>query len=346
MEIMECIAKGLKANRLTFYVYYIVPILLLILVYIIGIPELSEGNNATGNGDVLAYSFFYYITPWIIITIIYIWLYYAPKYCRNVNDLQKAFEENKEYEKLYIKYKEWIRQNDLSGNIKSCLAKITFFLLWFLGTALFDYCLFKMEILSKSLKVLPLYFLHSITSVLNFSSYYLCISFIFFMKKVSQLDLEHNTILPSATYGFKILKNSVNTIYIFFLLDSMFCTIAYVTMCIFCIKNVKLDNFNAEFIYMTSYVGALGLGSCLGIACFINYYFKQIYNKWKDDSLHKLHKELLEAEKENKSTIEKDLLDRIDILQRDRISISGQAIIISIIANLTQAIAALIPILL
>lgn len=96
---------------------------------------------------------------------------------------------------------------------------------------------------------------------------------------------------------------------------------------------------------MTGYVGVLGLGSCLGIACFINFYMKKIYNKWKEDSLYNLHKEIMKAENENNDILEKELLDRISILQHDRISISRQEIVVSIIANLTQVIAALTPIL-
>lgn len=179
MEIMKCVVKGLKADKLTFYLYYIVPFILLILNYTIGLPELSKFNNTVESNYNSGYVLLYYTIPLFIIAVIYIWFYYAPIYNDNIECLQRAFEGNKEYAILYKNYRGWIRQNDLSGKMNIRMVKIAFFLFWFLGTIFFYYCLFKLEILPKSLKVLPLFLLHTITSMLNFSSYYLCISFIF-----------------------------------------------------------------------------------------------------------------------------------------------------------------------
>ncbi len=348
MEMMRHIAKNLKTNKLNLYIYLAVPFILLIQCFIFGVPELSKFNSMIKNNNEIVYNFIYFLMPCILLIVIYIWFYYAPIYYKNIIELQSAFKWNDQYASLYKKYIGWIKQFDLNGNAGVLFIKIGFCLFWFWGLGYLYYCLFGTEILPRNLKVLPLLFLHVIISVLNFSSYYLCISFIFFIKKVSELDLKYNKFLPSTTYGFQLLRKNSNTIYVFFLLDSLGCTILYIAlMYIHGIGNENLRNFDGKFLFMTFYVGILGLGSCFGIAIFISHFLKKIYNKWKDEALYNFHTELLEVEKiyeNDKDSKIRDLAHIIEKLQHDKISISRQEIIISIIVGIVNLIAAIIPI--
>ena len=70
MEIMKCVVKGLKADKLTFYLYYIVPFILLILNYTIGLPELSKFNNTVESNYNSGYVLLYYTIPLFIIAVI------------------------------------------------------------------------------------------------------------------------------------------------------------------------------------------------------------------------------------------------------------------------------------
>ncbi len=345
MEIMGHIAKNLKVNKLNLYIYYAVPIILLIHCFGLGIPELSGYNCFVQQYNEFVYKFIYYIAPCSLCIAIYIWLHYAPIYCKDIMDLRNAFRENDQYRKAYSRYIIWINQFTLKGNVGTSLIKIVFFLCWFCGFHYFYYCLFKIEVIPNSLVVLPFLFLLLITLVLNFSSYYLCISFVFLLKRISELDLEYNKIMPSATYGFQLLRKTAKMIYIYFLLDSFFCTIPYISfMYIHGAKNDKLDDFSGKVNFMTFFVLILGLVSFLVITFFISSFLKKIYMEWKRKALDEFHREIISRDVISDSAVN-DLNDKIDKLQRDKISISGREIIIPIIVGVVDIIAAIIPIL-
>lgn len=138
--------------------------------------------------------------------------------------------------------------------------------------------------------------------LLNYSSYYICIAFVFFLKCVYDLAqekyLSYVKEIPSTTYGFQVLDNTANTIYTYFLLDSLLSTIAY-----FCFINIiysseKLsahlqmnENIFSDFLFVTIVMATFGLISWLLIILFSRIYLHRLHTLWRLQSAKILEKQ-------------------------------------------------------
>ena len=122
--------------------------------------------------------------------VICIWFYYAPIVLSELEDLRSIFSETEEYIFLYQSYGRWMEQFDLRHPGRSRLFKMAYFLLWVLF--LFDvwgltWIIFGKKRSTDDILVLLYEVLVSSLIVLNFSSYYVCIIFVYFLIRVYAL---------------------------------------------------------------------------------------------------------------------------------------------------------------
>lgn len=287
-------------------------------------------------------SFWYF--PWAVamIGIVYVWMYYAPVVCRDLDRLGDAFP-NEEYRALYYDFTGWLRQLYWNRSGKSLFLKILYTIFWFLflGCFIYSYC----TIFSQNFQHKDSFFyygcgafliLSTVIIILNYSSYYICMMFVYFLIRICKLDknspLDYLKQSPSATGGFQLLKHTANRICLYFFLDCFFCMIS-----LYCFwQIINIDNIImtktlwAAFFYATFFFMTLCLISWVVIILVSRTYLHRLHNEWKFRSIKEY--------KECTAVMEK--------LAMDRISVGPLELMISIatlVANIVTAWAILSP---
>ena len=336
MEIMKYIADSVNRKNFAFYIFLTIPGVLF-LYYV-------SAGAAQKTGGVRFGYLCYYISPLALVLIQYIWLYFAPVFCGNVEALRGAFGGNEEYGRLYDSYLLWIRQFMISPRCTASAVKMTFFFGWSAGCAFLSIFLYRMGLIPSGNAGCTYSLLLIICVVLNFSSYYNCVVFVYFIMRTEKLELRHNRIHPSGTYGFQALESAANTIYMFFLLDSSLCTVAYlIFVYLYMPRNGKgPDPF--MFRYTAFFLGGFGLLSWVGISFTLKTYLRRIHTKWKMESLRLLHEKLYRAEEAGDEEGTEMFSARIERLCQDKISRNPFEWMVSVITFLISALGASSPI--
>lgn len=124
---------------------------------------------------------------------------------------------------------------------------------------------------------------------LNFSSYYNCACYVYFLSKICRLAeqdrLSYVEELPSTTYGFQVLSNTSRLIHLYFFLDSFLCTVAHISFLSIAFSKAGLNvglNFQfISFIYLNAFMILFGLVSWIGIMLMSHAYLHRIHNSWR-----------------------------------------------------------------
>lgn len=289
--------------------------------------------------------------PWAMamIGIVYIWLYYAPVVCTDLERLKDAFPNNENYASLYESFEGWLRQLHWKQRGRSKIFKIPYTIFWtlFLVCFIYSYC----TMFSQSFQGdggfycygLPAFFiLTAVIIILNYSSYYICMAFVYFLIRICVLDkktpLDYLKKYPSATPGLQLLNHTANTICLYFFLDSFFCMVSL--YCFWKIINIEVIRMTeplwAALFYATFFYIALCLVSWVVIILASRTYLHRLHNEWKFRSFK-------ECERNNKRKKREDSMRE---LASDKISVGLMELMISIatlVANIVTAWAILTP---
>lgn len=296
----------------------------------------------------------YSFLPFFESAIILIWFYYAPIVIRGLESLRSAFLGTTEYESLYNSYKRWMKQFDLHHPGKSKWFKVCYIFCWllFLICALilsWDMFGIKGNSLLIRLHIVLHMVLVSSTIILNFSSYYICIIFVYFLMRVYHLGqegkLKYEKNLPSATFGFQLLIHTSGTIQTYFLLDSFFSTMSFYCYWQIIEKNIKnYTDLNSWIItlYIVFFTIIFGLISWLFIVLLSRTYLCRLHNEWKFNSLQEM--QLSTDSPSTDSPSDEENLAKKEKLIGDEVSISWLKYLISftvLAANIGTALSAL-----
>ncbi len=322
MEILKSVAGNVRKRSSRFYLWLITSFIVFIGILYGSIfsgkitPKYGYNEQMQRSELNNLYNFFFFkqikkidIRIWCflevlaLLGIIYIWFYYAPIFYKKLRNLYNAFKDNKEYQNLYNHFKQWTKQFDYdiskkSPTKKSFWVKLIYNIVWLIygiTITFYTYSCFS-DLSLSSITVVMFEMLIISVILLNFSSYYNCVVFVYFVMRVLKLaqkdNLDYVKELPSTTYGFQELKSTADTIYIYFLLDSALCTIAFV-----CFLGIVPLDMNSYF-YVHSGAGIFeavfliinGLISWIGIALLLRTYLYRLHDHWKSKSL-KLYQE-------------------------------------------------------
>lgn len=243
MGIMKFVCKLVEEKRPSFYLF----VIFIMEITSFLIVDTAFPNQAPPRGEDLMWRILW-VGP--LMLIIYIWLYYAPIVCKDLERLEKAFPD-KAYHDLYLSFLRWLNQKpSQAGSAKEKWFKWTYAVLWSLFILAFTYfvanCFCCENHLLTELNTALYICLTTITITLNFSSYYICMMFVYFLMRLyrvgCQPGFEYVKELPSVTHGFQVLLNTANTIYLYFLMDSFLSTVAFFTLWKLAPKKVLREN--------------------------------------------------------------------------------------------------------
>lgn len=291
--------------------------------------------------------FWYFSAAGFMFATIIVWLYYAPVVCDILDKLKDAFR-CKEYADLFERYQRWMKQFPFKTDDKSFLFKRVYLSIWILFVLLFETLFPRTAFVSCGFGEM-LRFAFGILSlsvcVLNFSSYYICIVFVYFIMRLCKLEretkLDYIKQCPSATYGFQVLSRAFDIISLYFLLDSLFCSISYYSFWQMASKAGYKPQTLVEywaFLYVTLFVIVLGLASWLFIILGSRIYLNRLHRWWKLRS-YQFYKEVYLQHQEQHDT-ENCVLADIDRLNQDKITMKSWEMLISLLAVVANLVTA------
>lgn len=351
MGIMNFVASRVEKKDFGYYLTFFIVGFLTAAVILSGIfssiPSFPEGlSQLKWNSDCLWY------VPYMgtLFVIFCLWMYYAPIVCRNWRLLKDAFPDQG-YKDLYARCQGWLDQRVFAQSGRSWVFKSFYGLVW----ALFLPCFPILTVFTQSgvhhwCVVFYASVLTLIVIILNFSSCYICIMFVYFLIRVYVLEqsnpLDYVKEFPSATGGFQMLNRFASVIYLYFLLDSLLSTISYYAFWKIAEGNgsmerlVQSDNLLIWLVFLYSAVFLILFG--LVTWCFIilvsRTYLHRLHNEWKRRSLQVYEKEY-SANPED-SLHQEQVAAAMERLIKDKISMNRWEMLISLaalVANLVNA---------
>lgn len=239
------------------------------------------------------------LPPASLIGIVYIWMYYAPVVCKDLNRLKDAFPGN-DYCDLYEYFEGWLRQLYLKQPGRSGIVKILYTILWFLHLVCYMSCYCYLFI--KNYQNSGCFFYYGLAAfiilnlcvvILNYSSCYICMAFVYFLIRICKLEKDHPLIylekFPSATRGFQLLNHTANTICVYFFLDSLFCMVGFCSF--WQIINGECIDMNlllwSALFYVTFFLIIFGLINGIFIILISRIYLHRLHDEWKFRSIKK-----------------------------------------------------------
>lgn len=324
MEIMRHIKNVYEKKGLLHYIYYYAPTLIFLIFFIC---EWSASGPEENIIPILEYSVFHIL----LIVVIYVWLRVTPYYYDYLHSLENVFDDNPEYKEEYSKFVHRAEQFNLSYGSKSSWLKAIYLMTWVLFGVGFDYCLTCLKLLpSGNMGYIALFFI-AIMQIFNFSSYFICMAFTYFIIGVTRIkNLKYNIYIPSATYGFRQIRKAANITYLFFLVDSFICIFAYTYyVWLFAPGNNLLKDHIFIFIFISLYLGGFGLWSFIIITFRVKFYLNRMYNNWKENSVKVFQEKLYKAEKKKDEIRISAVNEIIANLQKDKMDVSRIEVIVS-----------------
>ena len=364
MEILKYVAGNIKKRSPLFYICLFASALIFIVILhgTVFSGEITTKHGTAGQIQGIAPSymqnFFLFVQMkkidiriWSILELcallgnIYIWFYYAPIFYEKLQNLGKIFGDNEDYQKLYKDFCYWTKQWNLSVT-KRNLTRKNYWIKWiynvvwaffFIIVVAYSSSCFS-DISLSGITIIMFVLLIVSMVLLNFSSYYNCVSFVYFVMRVLNLaqenKLDYVKEFPSATYGYQELKSTADMVYIYFLLDSSLCTIAYI--CFLGIIPMDMTSCFYRFpragIIEVTFLILNGLVSWVGIALLLRTYLFRLHSSWKSSSLkayQKEYNEIISRMKENKVRSGKklegqkeDITNRMERLVQDRMAMN------------------------
>lgn len=236
----------------------------------------------------------------LLLIIIYIWVYFAPKFKDRIAKLEKIFWGYR-YDKLYDETVKmmYLYRKDLESKHIGFFLKLSYASLWFFADMYCIMVLSRLEIIPMNGGGIITMTLTLFSLILNFFSFYVGIEFVYFIRRVSnEADrMDYNELLPSSTKGFQELVYDSFWLSIFFFIISFLYTVALVVSLIFWYVdmskiigiNQNLDaivNKNKLIMVMIVLICMQGLLTTLLIAYSSSMFLNRILQKWKMKSLN------------------------------------------------------------
>ena len=175
--------------------------------------------------------------------------------------------------------------------------------------------------------------------ILNFSGFYICIVFVYFLMRVYRLEQNEKLCyiveIPSITYGFQILNNTANKIYVYVFFQSMFCIATYFCFWkIICTDTCWVSSVSwmvvVLFLYVAFFCIIFGMVVWPAIILLSRLFLYKLHDEWKLRSSKVFEKEYQKNIK-NQDRTECIVLIK-ERLTQDKISIRKWDIIISLAA--------------
>lgn len=299
------------------------------------------------------------ITQLILLLIIHIWIYSAPKFYINTLSLDQIFLDSqyislceRHMDLMYQLHFETDSAKDSISSLYEIIFKSGFCFLWI-------YVWVKCAFIFRYLGIFPsnfigniTFFLFSIALFLNFSSYYTCILFTYFLRQVSNLpnikELHHNRYIPSSSLGLQRLSSNASIASLVFLIVSMLFTVIHIFIILSGIRaNEFIDllrNRPNYFRFITVSIFILGAGTFFVLYLVPKLFLKRIHRIWKIDSLKEFEDALCLAERANNTSEVDRLLTIIERLNKDNLRIEYSFLEVSVV--LTTGILNIISIIL
>lgn len=341
MEIMKWVVNYVKRNRWLYYIslviFMVISVGLILINALKGTEPLYEvlGNLSWNN----QWNWFCLWTS-TVTALVYIWFYYIPVVYTELNRLKGAFD-NERYQHLYKKYRGWMKQFNLGNPGISRKLKLVYIFLW--GVFLIAFLIFMWlisAILDFELILTILFEIQfGFVIILNFSGFYICIVFVYFLIRVYRMEQNEKLCyiveIPSTTYGFQILNNTANKIYLYVSFQSMFCTVTYFCFWkIICADMCWVSGVSwmvvVLFLYVAFFCIIFGLVVWLAIILSSRIYLYKLHEEWKLRSSKVFEKEY------QKNINDQDRIEYIVLikerLMQDKVSIKKWDMIISLAA--------------
>lgn len=341
MGIMRFVAKQVREKSKFYYAALIMGSILTVVLALGKIMTLSDLFSVGVPFDDGWDSQWFWYFPWsgTILATIIVWFYYAPVVCDALDKLKDAFQ-SEEYASLYERYQGWMQQFNWKMGGRSPWFKRVYLLFW--GLFLFAFIVsFPRSALEQCGfdRILQWTFviMSGSLSVLNFSSYYICIVFVYFLMRLCRLErktgLDYIRQYPSATYGFQVLSQTFDIIVLYFLLDSLFCSITYFSFWQIVSKAGYEPKTWEEywfFLYVTLFLILFGLSSWLYIILVSRVYLNRLHRRWKLRS-YRLYEEMYRQKKWQSAEMD-HVLEDINRLNQDKITMKSGEMLISLLA--------------
>lgn len=278
----------------------------------------------------------------LLLIIIHIWIYSTPIYYKRICDLNHTFGQ-KSYQKLYYRYILWLHLFPWHSSIdlnkrrikKTKVQRIVQFLyliIWFSVFLFFSFYSIKAQLLpANTITILTIIFLF-IAMSLNYCSYYSCITFTLFLRKLSHLprltSFRYNRYIPSLSSSFQQLLSHITfTSLIFLIVAFLFTTIYSIAVLNRIHSNDTLDllKYYPLFFYIATCITCiLGFGTLFVLYLMPRFYLKSIHNLWKETSLLNFEKKLYSDERQNNNVEIDRCVNIISRISKDKLSINYQ----------------------
>lgn len=285
-------------------------------------------------------------TQLILLLIIHIWVYSAPKFYLNAIRLDQIFQDSqyaslckRHIDLMYQLHFETDSARDSISSIFEIIFKSGFCFFWAFVCVKSAYIFRYLGIFPSNLIGDITIFLFLIALFLNYSSYYTCILLTYFLRQVSNLpnikELHHNQYIPSSSLGLQRLSANASTTSVVFLIVSMLFTIIHIVTILSGMKSDEirelLENRPDYFCFVTFSIFILGAGTFLVLYLVPKLFLKRIHRIWKIDSLKKIEGDLRLAEKANDKPEIDRLLTIIDRLNKDNLKIEYSFLEVSVV---------------
>lgn len=255
------------------------------------------------------YNLYIYFTDALLLCIIYIFIYSAPKFVNKHKELKNCFDEEI-YKQIYYDFDSKIYFFKNPNSIK-----IIYLTTWSIFCGIFICLGIYLNLIG-----IETAFLYLIALALNCGSYYYCILYVYFLRTLSNAEgiteFRHNLYVPSLSIGFqKLLANFYQNSYVFLIVALLY------TVCIYLQLNfvetiIEGKNFLNLSIYMITFL--LGIMTFIFISVTPYFFLKRILIKWKLSSICTLENEITKYN--NKSWPMVEHLTNISVvLQSDKI---------------------------
>lgn len=341
MEIMRFVADQVREKSKLYYGVLIAGSILTVVLafgkivtfsdlFLVGVPWDDDWDPQW---------FLYFQVAGTIFATIIVWLYYAPIVYDILNKLKDIFQ-CEEYSNLFEEYQGWMQQFNFKTNGRSPKFKRAYLLFWGLFLLLFIVSFPRSAFAQCGFHwILQGIFvvMSGILIVLNFSSYYICIVFVYFLMRLCRLEretkLDYIKQYPSSTYGFQVLSQTFDIISLYFLLDSLFCSVTYFSFWQMASKAGYKPKTCLEywtFLYVTLFMVVFGLASWLYIILVSRVYLNRLHRRWKLRS-YQLYEEMYRQNQWQSDTMD-HILEDIDRLNRDKITMKSWEMLISLLA--------------
>lgn len=349
MEILQFVVKNLNLRRKSIKAAFIVFILLSIVI-----------NLRFDNNDLFSWQPF--ISQIFYITIIYVWLYTAPKFLKYIYDLKKIYTEIAHYQELCNK----LIDNDLPFR-KINIVKIIYLLSWIFINAIFVYLNGTIILNSNYIySNIFTFFLVLVGMILNTSSIMETHLYTYFLRgltvevpdvfdkllieiglkenndneisnRYKATDLKYNKLLPSSTTEFQPLIFLARQNALVFLSVTLLYNLAYVKDIFFIVLNGRIneiiDNFD-YFVVLSLLMAVVSFGSFLIIYIGPKVFLNRIFMAWKIEAIKELEDKI--NAKNNEENKDK-LTQRLRYIREDRIMYDSDILSMAVIATTVLA---------